>query len=59
MLWIFESKLLSDFFTDEEKINVLKKEIMPLMMAYHVVLKKRQFIDFKSAKLTFNTVKSK
>jgi len=52
MLWIFESKLLRDFFTDEEKINVLKKEIMPLMMAYHVVLKKRQFIDFKSAKLT-------
>lgn len=59
MLWIFESELLRDFFTDEKMSMVLKKEIMPLMVAYQVVLKKRQFIDFKTAKLTFNTVKPK
>jgi hypothetical protein len=33
MLWIFESKLLRDFFTDPEKAMFLKRELMPLMLA--------------------------
>lgn len=59
MEWIYKSHWLRDFFTDELMIAKLKEDIMPLMIAYYVVLKQRQFLDFKHAKLTFNVVKPK